>query len=113
MKIKIIHKAVRRNKLHKGKLEMTTLDNFMLDGLQSTTFINGKKDLIANDFSTGVFTLNEIQLFLYLNNFEILKTIDRVCLRHLCHCCKKAIHNYLIANRYFFKVNIATFTAII
>jgi hypothetical protein len=25
----------------------------------------------------------------------------------------KAIHNYLIANRYFFKVNIATFTAII
>jgi hypothetical protein len=36
------------------------------------------KDLIANDFSTvRVFTLNEIQLFLYLNNFEILKTIDR------------------------------------
>jgi hypothetical protein len=37
-----------------------------------------QKDLIANDFSTvRVFTLNEIQLFLYLNNFEILKTIDR------------------------------------
>jgi hypothetical protein len=36
-----------------------------------------KKDLIANDFSTvRVFTLNEIQFF-YLNNFEILKTIDR------------------------------------
>jgi hypothetical protein len=57
---------------------MTTLDNFMLEWTAKYyTFINGKKDLIANDFSTvRVFTLNEIQLF-YLNNFEILKTIDR------------------------------------
>jgi hypothetical protein len=69
---KIIQSRVRRNKLHKeSHWEMTTLDNFMLDGLHYT-FINGKKDLIANDFSTvRVFTLNEIQLFLYLNNFEI------------------------------------------
>jgi hypothetical protein len=42
------------------------------------TDINAKKDLIADDFSTvRVFTLNEMQLFLYLNNFEIIKTIDR------------------------------------
>jgi hypothetical protein len=58
---------------------MTTLDNFMLEWTAKYyTFINVRKDLIANDFSTvRVFTLNEIQLFLYLNNFEIFKTIDR------------------------------------
>jgi hypothetical protein len=37
------------NYIRESHWEMTTLDNFMLDGLQSTTFINGKKDLIAND----------------------------------------------------------------
>lgn len=36
------------------------------------------KKIIENDFSTvRVFTRNEIELFLYLNNFEILQTIDR------------------------------------
>jgi hypothetical protein len=67
------------------------------------TFINGRKDLIANDFSTvRVFTLNEIQLFLYLNNFEILKTIDRKpMLTTPMSLLQKRIQNYLIANRYF------------
>lgn len=37
-----------------------------------------ENELIATDYSTvRVFILNEIQLFLYLNNFEILKTIDK------------------------------------
>jgi hypothetical protein len=40
-------------------------------------FIEGQKDLIANDFSNvRVFTLNEMQLFLYLNNFKIIKKKD-------------------------------------
>ncbi|MFV8373604.1 hypothetical protein [Flavobacterium sp. LB2P6] len=38
--------------------------------------------MIADDFSTiHVFTLNEIQLFLYLNTFEIIRTIDRKSMR--------------------------------
>lgn len=57
----------------------STLENFMLGWTaQYYTLINGKKEIIENDFSTvRVFTLNEIQLFLYLNFFEIIKTIDR------------------------------------
>lgn len=56
-----------------------SLENFMLEWTaQYYTIINGEKEIIENDFSTvRVFTLNEIELFLYLNNFEILKTIDR------------------------------------
>lgn len=56
-----------------------SLENFMLDwSAEYYTVVNGKKEVIENDFSTvRVFTLNEIELFLYLNNFEILKTIDR------------------------------------
>ncbi|QSB25987.1 class I SAM-dependent methyltransferase [Flavobacterium sp. CLA17] len=54
-------------------------ENFMLDwSAEYYTVVNGKKEVIENDFSTvRVFTLNEIELFLYLNNFEILKVIDR------------------------------------
>ncbi|MRX39819.1 methyltransferase domain-containing protein [Flavobacterium sp. LC2016-23] len=56
-----------------------SLENFMLDwSAEYYTVVNGKKEVIENDFSTvRVFTRNEIELFLYLNNFEILKTIDR------------------------------------
>jgi SAM-dependent methyltransferase len=56
-----------------------SLENFMLEWTaQYYTLVDGKKEIIENDFSTvRVFTLNEIQLFLYLNNFEIIKTIDR------------------------------------
>lgn len=56
-----------------------SLENFMLEWTaQYYTFVNGEKKIIENDFSTvRVFTLNEMELFLYLNNFEIIKTIDR------------------------------------
>jgi ubiquinone/menaquinone biosynthesis C-methylase UbiE len=78
---KIIHQAESEgiNYIRESHWETTTLDNFMVEWeAKYYTVINKKKDLIANDFSTvRVFTLNEIQLFLYLNNFEILKTIDR------------------------------------
>jgi SAM-dependent methyltransferase len=78
---KIIHQAESGgiNYIRESHWETTTLDNFMVEwDAKYYTVINEKKDLIANDFSTvRVFTLNEIQLFLYLNNFEILKTIDR------------------------------------
>jgi hypothetical protein len=50
----------------------------MLDWTAKYYIIQEQKELIATDFSTvRVFTLNEIQLFLYLNKFEIIKTIDR------------------------------------
>jgi hypothetical protein len=65
MKIKKSHKAEYEEINYISHWEMTTLDNFMLEWTAKYyTFINGKKDLIANDFSTvRVFTLNEIQLF--------------------------------------------------
>jgi hypothetical protein len=55
------------------------MENFMLDWTAKYYITNDtENELIATDYSTvRVFTLNEIQLFLYLNNFEILKTIDR------------------------------------
>ena len=57
----------------------TSSENFMLEWTaQYYTLKNDEKEIIADDFSTvRVFTLNEIQLFLYLNDFEIIKTIDR------------------------------------
>jgi hypothetical protein len=78
---KIIHQAESEGiqYIRESHWETTTLDNLMVEwDAKYYTVINEKKDLIANDFSTvRVFTLNEIQLFLYLNNFKILKTIDR------------------------------------
>jgi ubiquinone/menaquinone biosynthesis C-methylase UbiE len=78
---KIIHQAEHEgiSYIRESKWETTSLDNFMLEwDAKYYTFIEGKKNLIADDFSTvRVFTLNEIQLFLYLNKFNILKTIDR------------------------------------
>jgi hypothetical protein len=39
---------------------------------------SNEKEILLDDFSTvRVFTLNEMELFLYLNKFEIIKTIDR------------------------------------
>lgn len=54
-------------------------ENFMLDWLaRYYQIINNKSELITDDFSTvRVFTLNEMELFLYQNGFEIIKTIDR------------------------------------
>lgn len=57
----------------------TSSENFMLEWTaQYYTLKKDEKEIIADDFSTvRVFTLNEVQLFLYLNGFEIIKTIDR------------------------------------
>lgn len=78
---KIIHEAKHEgvNYLRESNWETTTLDNFILEwNAKYFTVTDGEKELIANDFSTvRVFTLNEIQLFLCINNFEIIKTIDR------------------------------------
>jgi SAM-dependent methyltransferase len=77
----IIHQAQHEgiNYIRESNWEVAPMDNFMVEwNAKYYTFVNGKKDLIANDFSTvRVFTLNEMQLFLYLNNFDIIKTIDR------------------------------------
>lgn len=78
---KIIHQAQHEgiNYIRESHWETTTADNFMVEWqAKYYTNIKGIKNLIADDFSTvRVFTLNEMQLFLYLNNFEIIKTIDR------------------------------------
>ncbi|WP_035671004.1 class I SAM-dependent methyltransferase [Flavobacterium sp. 83] len=77
----IIHKAEYDGILYyrNSNWKTTLSDNFMLEWTaQYYTLRNNDKEIIADDFSTlRVFTLNEIQLFLYLNNFEIIKTIDR------------------------------------
>jgi hypothetical protein len=58
-----------------------------------------QKDLIANDSTVRVFTLNET-IVLYLNNFEILKTIDRKPMLTTPMSLLQKLHNYLIAKRY-------------
>jgi SAM-dependent methyltransferase len=71
---------------HKGILysrdsywEVSSHDNFILEWTAKYYAIdNDEKKIIANDYSSvRVYTLNEMQLFLFLNNFEILETIDR------------------------------------
>lgn len=59
--------------------DVTMHDNFILEWNAKYYEVNeNEKTIISNDFSSvRVFTLNEIQLFLYLNNLEILETIDR------------------------------------
>ena len=77
----IIHKAEYDGTLYyrNSNWKTTLSDNFMLEWTaQYYTLKNDEKEIIADDFSTlRVFTLNEIELFLYLYNFEIIKTIDR------------------------------------
>ncbi|CAM2891556.1 class I SAM-dependent DNA methyltransferase [Flavobacterium frigoris] len=77
----IIHKAEHEGTdyLRESTWETTLLENFMLDWTAKYYIIqNQEKELIATDFSTvRVFTLNEMQLFLYMNGFQIIKTIDR------------------------------------
>ncbi|MFV5685310.1 class I SAM-dependent DNA methyltransferase [Flavobacterium sp. GB2R13] len=77
----IIHKAEYDGILYyrNSNWKTTSSENFMLEWTaQYYTLKNDEKEIIADDFSTlRVFTLNEIQLFLYLNDFEIIKTIDR------------------------------------
>lgn len=54
-------------------------ENFILNWSASYYEVkNNKGELITKDFSTvRVFTINEMELFLYKNGFEIIKTIDR------------------------------------
>lgn len=77
----ILHQAEYKGvKYYRNSRWKTTLsDNFMLEWTaQYYTMKDNEKEIIADDFSTvRVFTLNEIQLFLYLNGFEIIKIVDR------------------------------------
>jgi SAM-dependent methyltransferase len=77
----ILHEATYEgiNYIRESHWATTPMENFMLEwSAQYYTIANNQKEIIADDFSTvRVFTLNEMELFLYLNNFEIIKTIDR------------------------------------
>lgn len=77
----ILHEATYKgiNYIRESHWKTTSLENFMLEwSAQYYTIVNNEKEIIMNDFSTvRVFTLNEIELFLYLNNFEIIRTMDR------------------------------------
>ena len=77
----IVHEAAYKgnNYIRESSWETTTLDNIMLEWhAKYYTIVNNKKEVIFNDYSTvRVFTLNEIQIYLYLNGFEIIKTMDR------------------------------------
>jgi SAM-dependent methyltransferase len=77
----ILHEATYEgiNYIRESHWETTPMENFMLDwSAQYYKIIDNEKEILLDDFSTvRIFTLNEIELFLYLNNFEIIKTIDR------------------------------------
>jgi SAM-dependent methyltransferase len=59
--------------------ELTPMENFILEwSALYYKMVDSEREILLDDFSTvRVFTLNEIQLFLNLNNFEIIKTIVR------------------------------------
>ncbi|MGQ7946996.1 class I SAM-dependent DNA methyltransferase [Flavobacterium sp. WC2509] len=67
------------NYVRESEWETTPFENFLLAWNAKYFQITvDEKELLSEDFSTvRVFTLNEIELFLYLNNFEVLKIIDR------------------------------------
>jgi trans-aconitate methyltransferase len=77
----ILHEAICDGILHyrESNWKLTSADNFLMEWTATYyTIINNEKEVIAEDFSTvRVFTLNEIQLFLYMKGFEILEIIDR------------------------------------
>ena len=77
----ILHEATYEgiNYIRESHWDTTPMENFMLDwSAQYYKIVDNEKEILLDDFSTvRVFTLNEMQLFLYLNNFEIIKTIDR------------------------------------
>lgn len=54
-------------------------ENFMMEWKADYFKIeNGARKFLAHDHSiVRIFTLNELQIFLYLNGFEIIETIDR------------------------------------
>ena len=77
----IVHEATYEgvNYIRESQWKTTPLENFMLDwNAKYYQIVDDEKEILSEDFSTvRVFTLNEVELFLYLNNFEILKVIDR------------------------------------
>lgn len=77
----IIHEAAHEgiNYVRESHWETTPLENFILDwNAKYYQITDDEKEILSEDFSTvRVFTLNEIELFLYLNDFKILKIIDR------------------------------------
>lgn len=77
----ILHEAMYDdvNYIRESNWYLQNLENFMVEW-KATYYkmINGEKEIISHDTSlVRIFTINEIQLFLYLNGFEIIKTIDR------------------------------------
>lgn len=77
----VIHSAYHKGikYLRKSDWEISSHDNFILEWT-AKYYKNEIENstLIANDYSTvRVFTLNEMQLFLYLHNFSILEITDR------------------------------------
>ncbi|MEN9908909.1 MAG: hypothetical protein RLZZ540_2058 [Bacteroidota bacterium] len=77
----IVHTAQHKgiNYSRKSSWEVSQHDNFLLEWTAKyySDEIDDSKT-IANDYSTvRVFTLNEMQLFLYLNHFETIEIIDR------------------------------------
>lgn len=77
----IVHEAYYQgiNYYRSSNWKTTSSENFMLEWAAQYYTINDEgKAIIADDFSTvRIFTLNEIQLFLYLHGYEIIQTIDR------------------------------------
>lgn len=78
----ITHEAIYEGiqYIRESNWETTPLENFLLDWRVKYCRITdaNEKEILMDDFSTvRVFTLNEIQLFLYLNKFEIIKLINR------------------------------------
>lgn len=77
----IVHKASYKgiNYIRESEWETTPFENFLLDWNAKYYKITAdEKEILSEEFSTvRVFTLNEVQIFLYLNNFEILEIIDR------------------------------------
>ena len=77
----IIHEATYDgiNYIRESHWDTTPMENFTLDwSAQYYKVTENEKEILLDDFSTvRVFTLNEMELLLYLNNFEIIKTIDR------------------------------------
>ncbi|MGM8362235.1 class I SAM-dependent DNA methyltransferase [Flavobacterium sp. ARAG 55.4] len=71
----VLYKGV--NYIRKSDWEISSQDNFILEWT-AKYYEAEDSNIIANDYATvRVFTLHEMQLFLYLNDFEILQTIDR------------------------------------
>lgn len=77
----IVHEASYEgtNYIRESQWETTPFENFMLNwNAKYYQIKDNEKEILSDDFSTvRVFTLNEMELFLYLNKFEILKVIDR------------------------------------